>query len=186
MKSISGKDINQVTRSALKQMEIALPMSPDIYCLPEAFHVAGLKGDKPPLRVSSEDGGGNIIDPFQTFAQKNQCYIICPIFTREKSSYYNAAAIIDRQGNYLDEYRKVRLTEGELRKGLTPGPIDVPVFDLDFGKIGVQICFDLEWPEGWNQLKEKGAEIVFFLLLFQEVKELMLKHWKIDIVWFLV
>lgn len=162
MNGIEGKDIKQVIQAALKQMDIALPMSPDIYCLPEAFHSAGVDSGRPPKELSSEDGSGNIIGPFQEFAKKNKCYVICPIYTKENGKYYNAAVIIDRQGKYVGEYRKVRLTEGELNNGLTPGPIDVPVFNLDFGRIGIQICFDLEWPEGWIHLQKKGAEIVFF------------------------
>lgn len=162
MHNMQRDDIGGVVQAALTQMEIALPMSPDVYCLPEVFHAAGVAGGRPPLKDSSEDGSGNIIGPFQAFAKKNKCYIICPIYTKENNKYYNAAVIIDRLGNRIGEYRKIRLTEGELRKGLTPGPLDVPVFKTDFGVIGIQICFDIEWPEGWNQLRKKGAEIVFF------------------------
>lgn len=36
------------------------------------------------------------------------------------------------------------------------------MFEADFGRIGVQICFDIQWPEGWQQLGEKGAEVVFW------------------------
>src|SRR5690606_1139953 len=55
MDKIKGKDVRQVTESALKQMEIALPMSPDVYCLPEVFHLAGVIGGRPPKETSSED-----------------------------------------------------------------------------------------------------------------------------------
>ena len=162
LNGIIGKDLNQVIQSALTQLEIAAPMSPDICCLPEVFHVARIEGGRPPLEESSENGSGNIIGPFQSFAKKNKCYLVCPIYTVENGKYYNAAVIIDREGKYLGEYRKVRLTQGELGKGMTPGPMDVPVFKLDFGLIGVQICFDMEYPEGWDQLRRKGAEIVFW------------------------
>ncbi len=175
MGGISRETIEQVVAAALKRMEIALPMSPDIYCLPEVFHAAAVKGGRPPLPVSAEDGSGNIIAPFQAFAKANNCYIVCPIYTTADGKYYNAAVLIDRRGEYLGEYRKVRLTEGELRKGLTPGPSDIPVFDTDFGRIGVQICFDIEWPDGWNQLGEKGAEIVFFPSAFSGGKRIRAK-----------
>lgn len=175
MSGIRGDDVGQVVSAALKQMEIALPMSPDIYCLPEVFHAAGVEGGRPPLRLSAEDGSGKIIAPFQSFAKANSCYVICPVYTAESGRYYNAAVIIDRQGNYMGEYRKVRLTEGELRKGLTPGPSDIPVFRMDFGLIGIQICFDLEWPDGWSQLGSKGAEIVFFPSAFSGGKRINAK-----------
>jgi len=94
--------------------------------------------------------------------KKHGIYIICPLYTVEKGRYYNAARVIDREGKVLGEYRKIHCTEGEMEKGVSPGPLDPPVFKTDFGTIGVQICFDLEWDDGWKKLREKGAEIVFF------------------------
>lgn len=35
-------------------------------------------------------------------------------------------------------------------------------FKTDFGIIGIQICFDINWTKEWNSLKEQGAEIVFW------------------------
>ena len=37
---------------------------------------------------------------------------------------------------------------------------DVPVFDCDFGKLGIQICYDMEFDYGWNELARKGAELI--------------------------
>jgi predicted amidohydrolase len=89
--------------------------------------------------------------------------VIAPIYTLEKGHHYNSAVLIDRNGKLAGVYHKIRTTEGEINEtGLSPGPIDPPVFDTDFGKIGIQTCFDIEWPEGWRKLKEKGAEMVFW------------------------
>ncbi|MDD2286660.1 MAG: carbon-nitrogen hydrolase family protein [Prolixibacteraceae bacterium] len=159
--NIGGNGVEDSINSAIRQMGNALPFSPDVICLPEAFHVAGIEGGRPSLEVSSENGSGNIIRPFQEFAKKHNCYIICPIYTTENGKYYNAAVIIDRQGQKIGEYRKVRLTVGEMER-LTPGPREVPVFKTDFGVIGIQICFDILWDDGWRQLGDKGAEIVFW------------------------
>ena len=43
-----------------------------------------------------------------------------------------------------------------------PGEVDPPVFETDFGTIGIQICFDVNWWDNWKRLKQKGAKIVFF------------------------
>ena len=59
-------------------------------------------------------------------------------------------------------YHKIHLTINEIEAGLTPGPLDPPVFNTDFGKIGIQICFDMLWDDGWQALGKKGAEIVFW------------------------
>ncbi|MFC1713821.1 carbon-nitrogen hydrolase family protein [Candidatus Poribacteria bacterium] len=146
----------------LARMEEVTPMRPDIVCLPEAFHVVGLPGGRPPLSEVAEEPIGPISQPFADFARKYGCYVICPIYTVEAGRYYNAAVIIDRQGQYVGEYRKINPTEGELDKGITPGPVQPPVFKTDFGTIGVQICYDVNWHENWKKLREAGAEIVFW------------------------
>ena len=89
--------------------------------------------------------------------------MICPTYTCDSEGRrYNAAVIIDRQGGIAGEYRKIHLTVSEMEKGVTPGPIDPPVFETDFGVIGIQICFDIGWCDGWEALRRKGAEIVFW------------------------
>jgi len=43
-----------------------------------------------------------------------------------------------------------------------PGAIDQPLIETDFGKLGMQICYDANWADGWDNLKKKGADIVLF------------------------
>ena len=173
--NIAGKNFKEKIDAALQQMENAVSFKPDIYCLPETFLDPAQKS----LDTNAEDGSGRIAAPFQAFAKKHNCYIICPINTVENGKYYNAAVLIDRQGKMIGQYRKCRITEEEVEvMGLTPGPIDPPVFKTDFGTIGIQICFDIEWPEGWKALAKKGAEIVFWPSAFAAGKKLNTKAWE--------
>lgn len=159
----------------LAQMENAVPFKPDIYCLPETFLDPAQKS----LATNAEDGSGRIAGPFQAFAKKNNCYVICPINTVQNGKYYNAAVLIDRQGKMIGQYHKCRITEDEVdQMGITPGQIDPPVFKTDFGTIGIQICFDIEWPEAWRTLAKKGAEIVFWPSAFAAGKKLNAKAWE--------
>ena len=77
--------------------------------------------------------------------------------------YSNAAVLVDRQGAIAGIYRKVHpvamLGHDDLENGITPG-CDFPVFDCDFGKLGIQICWDIVFDDGWQALADKGAEIV--------------------------
>lgn len=174
---ITGKTYKENIQAAIKQMEYAVPFSPDIYCLPEIFHVVGLKGGRPPVKEVAEDGTGNIIAPFQQFARTHSCYIVCSIYTQHEGKYYNAALLIDRKGKVVGEYQKTRLTMNEMDKGLTPGPLSVPVFKTDFGTIGIQICHDIQWSDGWEQLAKKGAEIVFWPSAFSGGKRINMRAW---------
>ncbi|HET7178194.1 MAG TPA: carbon-nitrogen hydrolase family protein [Chryseosolibacter sp.] len=159
---IEGNDLDSTLKAALRQMENVVPFSPHIVCLPEAFPTAGIRGPKPPMNESAENGSGNIIGPFQDFAKKHSCYVICPVYIADHGKYYNAAVVINPLGKRIGEYRKIRLTTGECQQ-LVPGlRNDIPVFETPFGKFGIQICFDVEWPDGWRTLGEKGADIVFW------------------------
>lgn len=159
---MEGRNCEEVIQAALKQAEHALPFSPDIICLPEAFHEAGVTGGRPSIEKVAEDGSGRLVGPFQQFAKTNNCNVICPIYSREAKWYYNAAYVIDRQGEILGQYRKIKPTVGEMERGIVPGPEDPPVFKMDFGTIGIQTCFDIEWADGWRKLSKKGAELVFW------------------------
>ena len=158
---LRGNSCKEIVKKAVKRMEQIAVYQPDIICLPEAFHRSFI-GERPPVSESSEVPIGPITRPLAEYAKKHSCYVVAPIVTQEKGKYYNAAVIIDRNGRSIGEYRKTRLTNGEMEKGLTPGPLEPPVFETDFGKIGVQICFDIEWLEGWQRLRKAGAEIVFW------------------------
>jgi hypothetical protein len=63
-----------------------------------------------------------------------------------------------------------------LEKGITPGS-DAPVFKTDFGRIGLQICFDINWPDTWAALKAQGAEIVFWSSAYDGGKHLSMHAW---------
>ncbi len=171
---IEGETPKDHTAQFLRRMKEIEPYQPDIVCLPEAF----LRASSNNLSDSSEPSEkliGPLTEPFAEYARNNRCYVICPIYTHEDGKYYNAAVIIDREGNAIGEYRKIRPTIGEMKNGVSPGPLDPPVFQTDFGTIGAQICFDLEWPDGWQRLKKKGAEIVFWASAFAGGKALNAK-----------
>ena len=69
---------------------------------------------------------------------------------------YNMSILIDRQGKIHGDYKKINLYGDRV----TPGN-KVKVFKTDFAKIGIAICWDLTYPDLFNKLWKKGAEIVF-------------------------
>lgn len=145
----------------LKRMEEVAPYQPDIVCLPEiAPFIKARK--KPPISEVAEKPLGPICQRFAAFARTHRCYVIIPLYTKENGRYYNAAVLINREGNYVGQYRKMYPTPGEMRSGITPGPTDPPVFETDFGKIGIQICFDLQFFDGFKKLADRGAQIIFW------------------------
>lgn len=133
---------------------------PDIICLPEVFPTSNVEQQ---MSFSEKlEFSKKVLKQFSALAKEHSCYIICSTYTSENGKAYNSAVLFDRNGINLGEYRKIHLTEGEIEAGLTPGPLNPPVFQTDFGKIGIQICFDMLWDDGWTKLKDQGAEIVFW------------------------
>lgn len=67
--------------------------------------------------------------------------------------------LIDRAGNLAGKYRKVYLPREEIEGGLTPGS-DFPVFQADFGKVGMMICYDVFYADPARALALRGAELI--------------------------
>jgi hypothetical protein len=112
---------------------------------------------------------GPVTRRIAAYAKKNSCYVICPLFTKRNGKFYNSSLLLDRKGNIAGVYHKTHPVKTEIFPdqaikggGVVPGDIDQPVFETDFGKVGMQICYDAYWSDGWDNLRDKGAEVVFF------------------------
>jgi len=101
----------------------------------------------------------------QDLAKETGMVLVVPIFEMEQEGfYYNTAAVIDADGTYLGKYRKTHIphVKGFWEKFyFRPGNTGYPVFDTAVGKVGVYICYDRHFPEGWRALGLNGAKIVF-------------------------
>jgi beta-ureidopropionase len=102
---------------------------------------------------------------FQALAKELNMVMVLPMYEREMAGFlYNTAAVIDADGTYLGKYRKHHIPHlgGFWEKFyFRPGNQGFPVFDTAVGKVGVYICYDRHFPEGWRALGLNGAEIVF-------------------------
>jgi len=101
----------------------------------------------------------------QELAKETGMVLVVPMFEVEQEGfYYNTAAVIDSDGTYLGKYRKTHIphVEGFWEKFyFRPGNGGYPIFDTAVGRIGVYICYDRHFPEGWRALGLAGAKIIF-------------------------
>jgi predicted amidohydrolase len=110
-----------------------------------------------------------VLDSFRELARRHRSYLVVPLDlvepTRAGPVYSNAALLLDRSGELVGTYRKAHPVGvglgSSLEGGVTPGR-DFPVFDCDFGRLGVQICWDVVYDDGWAAMAAGGAEIVAF------------------------
>jgi beta-ureidopropionase len=108
---------------------------------------------------------GPTTERFQALAAELGLVMILPMYEKEQEGVlYNTAAVVDADGSYLGKYRKHHIPQvnGFWEKFyFRPGNLGFPVFDTAVGKVGVYICYDRHFPEGWRELGLGGAQIVF-------------------------
>lgn len=174
---LRAENYREMMSRILARMEQVAAFEPDVVCLPEIFPFIGI-GRPPSIEEVAENPLGPISQPFADFAKKHNCYVVCPIYTKSGDRYYNSAVFIDRSGQPMGEYRKMHPTVSEMNLGVIAGSLDPPVFRTDFGVVGAQICFDIEWTDGWQKLQEAGAEIVFWPSAFAGGAMVNAKAWQ--------
>ena len=118
-----------------------------------------------------------IVESFGKIAKKYSMYIIGAYIAKRSGVYYNLASVFDRNGNITGEYRKTHLPANETWL-ITPGN-EINVFKLDFGTIGISICYDMMFPESVRTLALKRAEIIFHPTFgygwYEEIGEMALR-----------
>jgi beta-ureidopropionase len=174
--NLSAPTADNMVDQIFEILEGIKPYKPDFVCLPETFpftHVE--KQTTPDEKVSiSERALGRLSE----FSRQNNCYTICPVYTRRNGKTFNAAVVFDRSGNRIGSYEKIHLAEYEINDGFTCGNIFQPAIKTEFGPIGIQICYDIEWDDGWTMLRKQGANIIFWPSAFAGGKCLNTKAWE--------
>ncbi|MEC8329642.1 MAG: carbon-nitrogen hydrolase [Verrucomicrobiota bacterium] len=109
---------------------------------------------------------GPTTDKLAMLAKKLEVVLIASLFERRSSGiYHNTAAILDADGSYLGKYRKMHIPQDpgfEEKFYFTPGDLGYKVWDTEFGKIGVLICWDQWFPEAARLAALGGAKIIFY------------------------
>ncbi len=116
-------------------------------------------------RWAEEVPGGPTVTRMRALARETGMVLVVPVFEAEGTGhYYNTAAVLDADGTFLGKYRKHHIPQlpGFWEKFyFRPGNLGWPVFDTAAGRIGVCICYDRHFPEGWRALGLAGAQLVF-------------------------
>jgi len=111
------------------------------------------------------------IQPILNAAKTHAMALVFPFGEKRGKQFYNSTAVFNGAGDLVGIYRKTHIPAifpSELKGGtgsfekhyFTPGS-ELPVFDVDGLKVGVQICYDRKFPEGTRELAVQGAEVVF-------------------------
>lgn len=129
---------------------------PDVILLPETC-----RGQN---ATSQESLNGPTVTAMAALAKKHSTWIAVPIDRRDGDRRFNTIVLLDRSGNVACTYDKLFPywpEFDEVRPPVKPG-IEVKVHQADFGRVGFATCFDVNFPEVWSRLADKGAEIVLW------------------------
>lgn len=143
-----GGKHDEKLKLAIEHLHTAGRNGVDIACLPEEF--AGTDAEPVPGPTTNE---------IAKLAKQYNMYVICPIREQAGDKQYNTAVLIDRKGRIAGYYRKIFVFWGE---GLNVSTEGVKVFDTDFGRISILTCFDLNYPELWQECDARDVDAVFW------------------------
>lgn len=133
----------------------------DLVVLPEL--VASPPGPAAAARALTLDDP--VFDAYRSVARRHGTYLVVTLDLAEGGAVWNAAVLLDRAGDIAGVYRKAHpvavVGSSSFEGGVTPGT-SFPVFHCDFGAVGIQICWDVMYDDGWQALAGGGAEIVAF------------------------
>jgi predicted amidohydrolase len=125
----------------------------DVALLPEMFNGKPVAGAEP-----LDGPSGQLLS---SKARQWHMYVSGSFYEARGDLVYNTAPLYDRQGTLVGTYAKNQLYDPEEDEGATPGT-GLPVYQTDFGTVGIIICYDSWFPETTRLLAYKGAELVLF------------------------
>ena len=151
-------------KKALEMATYALEGGAKVICFQQLFHLPWFPSDTEEERFSyAEAEDGPAITAMRKLAAEGGAVMVCPIFESAGGRFYNTAVVIDADGTVAGRYRKVHVPDIPLWREkyyFSPGDMGFPVFDTRYGKIGVQLCWDVFFPEGFRALALKGAQLI--------------------------
>jgi predicted amidohydrolase len=107
----------------------------------------------------AEEINGPSSEAIAAACQETGAYAVVGFIESAGANFYNAAMLVGPEG-VVGGYRKVHMPFIGIDRFLTPGDRPFQVFELPFGKVGVNICYDISFPEPARVLKLMGAELI--------------------------
>ena len=121
--------------------------------------------DEDIFKLAQNYENNKILNQMAELAKKLKVVLPISFFEKDNNAYFNSIAVINSDGNILGKYRKSHIPDGAgyLEKYyFNPGNTGFKVWDTNFGKIGIGICWDQWFPEAARIMALKGAEVLFY------------------------
>jgi predicted amidohydrolase len=156
--------INDAINFWKSEIAKVLPDAPDLIVLPELCDrpkVGSISERKQSEIATSKDR--RFLNFLAETALENRLYIAYPTYRMDDSGLlWNSCIILDRKGEVVGCYDKNHLVTFENVDRKIEYGRDIAVIDLDFGRVGIAICFDLNFTELLDKYRRLGIEILIF------------------------
>lgn len=154
--------VEQQRERIKKKLDEAGALKPDIVALTEMCTICDVRQEEytPFEKIGESVPNGPTCRILSERAKRYSMHVLAGLIERRGKYLFNTAVLFGRDGSFLGQYDKTHLTFTEMLWGLSCGT-EYPVFDLDFGRIGIHICYDEWYPEVSRYYAHKGAEILF-------------------------
>ncbi len=181
---ISQMDLTAETPELMAQkvyeiLNEVVTFKPDFVVLPESFPYVPNK-----LKINEKVAiSDKVQEKLAAFSQQNNCYTLCPACTNSNGKNYNSIVVFDRKGKKIGQYNKIHATDVEIQnRGFSCGSLFQPAIQTEYGPIGIQICYDINWDDGWQMLKNQGVKIIFWCSAFDGGIMVNTKAWQHKVV----
>ena len=181
MSTVADKMEN--VRTVKTYLEKIKDENPDFVILPEMFCCPYQTENFP---IYAEKEGGPVWQQLSGYAKQYGIYLIGGSMPEKdaEGNVYNTSYIFDREGKQIGKHRKVHLFDIDVKGGqtfkesdtLTAGDRET-VFDTEFGKMGVMLCFDIRFPELFLLMSQAGAKAIIVPAAFNSVTGAA--HWEL-------
>jgi len=138
------------------------PTNPDIVCLSECMHTRNIPANK--MKLAAEPINGSFVSLLSGLAKQYRTYVTGNFLEADGNEIFNTSVLLGRDGSLVGSYRKVHLPLTEIEFGTSPGGAmgqnAYPVFETDFARVGLTVCWDAVFPEAARLLRLNGAELI--------------------------
>lgn len=164
MESKLGRNAANFRRAERYTAE-AVAQGATLVCLPEAFLTSGniLEADQVSVPIPGPE-----TDRLGELAKESAIHLVAGLLERgDDGRYYSTSVLFGPAGDLIGRYRRVHCHELEARY-LSAGS-EYPVFDVEFGRIGLLQGYDINFPEVVREYARRGAEILVCSALVPEM-----------------
>jgi beta-ureidopropionase len=158
--NLAVPSVEDNVKRAIGILQAAARFQPDLVLLPETFAAAGVPSSG--FSDIAETVDGPIAHMLGSSARDGNMNVAAGVLVKENGSMSNRALVFGRRGELVGTYAKMHPVGGEAASGVGPGG-EPGTVDLDIGRVGMAICFDINWPSLWEELAARRVDFACWL-----------------------